>query len=76
MKIHDIAILFFIFWGSISQCAAQKIAVKTNLFSGTYASSPNLETEFGLQLVYIRSFILKQETGALAWLGRISLLDV
>lgn len=88
MKIHDIAILFFIFWGSISQCAAQKIAVKTNLLYGTYASSPNLETEFGisprgtvgsgcwLQLVYIRSFILKQETGALAWLGRISLLDV
>ena len=43
MKIHDIAILFFIFWGSISQCAAQKIAVKTNLLYGTYASSPNLE---------------------------------
>ena len=42
MKIHDIAILFFIFWGSISQCAAQKIAVKTNLLYGTYASSPNL----------------------------------
>ena len=48
MKIHDIAILFFIFWGSISQCAAQKIAVKTNLLYGTYASSPNLETEFGI----------------------------
>ena len=47
MKIHDIAILFFIFWGSISQCAAQKIAVKTNLFYGTYASSPNLKPNSG-----------------------------
>lgn len=53
MKIHDIAILFFIFWGSISQCAAQKIAVKTNLLYGTYASSPNLETEFGIPTIYL-----------------------
>lgn len=48
MKKYGIVILFFICWGNMLQCSAQKIAVKTNLFYGIYSGTPNLGVEFGL----------------------------
>lgn len=47
MKIHDIAILFYILGKHFTMCGS-KDSGKTNLLYGTYASSPNLETEFGI----------------------------